>query len=101
MCLYSYLQSLIVLTAASATKCTVRFFQRQTKRAHKLKDLAPLFIRAAEEVQKSILPNPRPCIKPSQSTDKEQLSSFIIPIILNILRESQSGIMVKNTSWTH
>lgn len=39
---------------------TELFFERLTERAHKRCDLAPLFLKAAQEVENSTLPNPRP-----------------------------------------
>jgi hypothetical protein len=39
---------------------TELFFERLTDRAHRRCDIAPLFIKAAQEVQNSVLPNPRP-----------------------------------------
>ena len=56
-----------------------KFFDRLTDRAHKQKDLAPLFRKAAEKLKESTMPNPRPGAVPEKSQDKEQLLFIHLP----------------------
>ena len=55
---------------------TELFFERLVARAHKKCDLAPLFIKAAKEVQSSSLPNPRPGV-PTKSNSNDNKFLFI------------------------
>jgi len=56
-----------------------KFFDRLTDRAHKQRDLEPLFRRAAKELKNSSMPNPRPGPRPAQSKDTEQMLFIHLP----------------------
>ena len=53
------------------------FFECLTAQAHNKCDLAPLFIKAAKEVQNSSLPNPRPGNIKELATDKNNLFIYL------------------------
>ena len=50
---------ILTLTILKSTP-NISLFTRLTDRAHKEQEIAPLFLKAAKEVQKSRMPNPKP-----------------------------------------